>query len=417
MTAFAGVRGTGDWGTDERPKNFREGILWLRPQGASPIFALTSKIGKKTVNDPEFAWWNEPENITRLQVKGAVGKPAAGATKSITVDSTDPTAANLAKNRGSALNLRKGDILIVESTDNSDVANWNPQYLVVAEDPTSATQFKAWFGQNGSASADLPDNTYLFKMGNVFAEGTRAPTSASRNPYKFYNYTQIFKTVYEVTGTAKETRARTGDALKVDKKRKMFDHAQAIEWSILFGKRSEIMNGRDSGKPQRTMGGLLEFIPRTVMSGGWDLDDLGDAISEVFDWESPAGDSRIAFCGNGALNAFNKKIRSQDKSYNTINYDSKDKMYGINFRSFTVPQGTIHLKTHPLMSRHPIYTNSLILVDGSCLKWVAMKNRDTKSKDNIQHNDEDTIKGMWMTEGSLMVDKGGLTMKYIGGIK
>lgn len=28
LGALAGLRGTGDWGTDERPKNFREYILW-----------------------------------------------------------------------------------------------------------------------------------------------------------------------------------------------------------------------------------------------------------------------------------------------------------------------------------------------------------------------------------------------------
>lgn len=28
--AVAGLRGTGDWATDERPKNFREMILWRK---------------------------------------------------------------------------------------------------------------------------------------------------------------------------------------------------------------------------------------------------------------------------------------------------------------------------------------------------------------------------------------------------
>ena len=28
--AVAGLRGTGDWAADERPKNFREMILWRK---------------------------------------------------------------------------------------------------------------------------------------------------------------------------------------------------------------------------------------------------------------------------------------------------------------------------------------------------------------------------------------------------
>jgi hypothetical protein len=40
MSGIAGLRGTGDFGTDERPKGFREGILFFNPNGEAPIFAL-----------------------------------------------------------------------------------------------------------------------------------------------------------------------------------------------------------------------------------------------------------------------------------------------------------------------------------------------------------------------------------------
>ena len=38
MFGIAGLRGTGDWGLDERPKSFREGILRFNPNGTAPIF-------------------------------------------------------------------------------------------------------------------------------------------------------------------------------------------------------------------------------------------------------------------------------------------------------------------------------------------------------------------------------------------
>ena len=59
MPNFAGLRGTGSFGTDERPKNFREMILWLNPNGSAPLYALTSKAKTETVDDPEFAWWRK----------------------------------------------------------------------------------------------------------------------------------------------------------------------------------------------------------------------------------------------------------------------------------------------------------------------------------------------------------------------
>jgi hypothetical protein len=102
--AVAGLRGTGDWATDERPKDYREMILYRNPTGSSPIFALTSKAKKRVVTDPEFFWWDESNDIVRLQVNGAV---ASGVT-TIVVDSADPTAANPDRVYGTAGPLERG---------------------------------------------------------------------------------------------------------------------------------------------------------------------------------------------------------------------------------------------------------------------------------------------------------------------
>ena len=411
MAAVAGVRGTGDWGTDERPKNFRESIMWLNPNGSSPLFALTSKMGKMVTNDPEFSWWTEPNNIIRLQVKGAVAKAAS---KDVVVDSGDPGASNLSANRGSALNLVPGDLLMVEADEGTSFA---PQIIRVTA-VASATTFTAALGQAGTTEAGIADNAWLTKIGTTFAEGTRSPSHASRNPVKYNNYTQIFKTTYEVTRTASKTHARTGDLLKNERKRKMFDHSRDIEFALMFGQKSEVTSGVDSGKPQRTMDGVRKFIPNAVMKANWKYNDLIDNFSSVFDWDSPAGDERICFIGNGALNSINKRLLGEpgaNTSGVAINFEGTASMYGVNFRKVQIPQGTLYMKTHPLLSRHPLYTNSMLIIDGACIKWVPLRDSDTKFKDNIQHNDEDTVKGQWLTEGGLMVDKGGLTMKWIGG--
>ena len=415
MAAVAGVRGTGDWGTDERPKNFREGIMFLNPNGSSPLFALTAKMGKDETDDPEFSWWDEPNNITRLQLSKAVSKPSDTSTAvDVTVDSGDPTATNLTANRGNAQNLVPGDLLMVEQagTAGSDVA-YAAQIIQVTS-ITSATVFKAIFGQANTTNAALKDNAWLTKIGNVFAEGTRSPTSASRNPVKFNNYTQIFKTTYEVTGTAGKTKARTGDLLKNEKRRKMFDHSTAIEFAMMFGQAHE--GTGSNGKPQRYMGGVREYVTNHTMKSSWKYNDLIDQLSRVFDWESPAGDERMAFIGNGALNAINKRLLGTEaNSIVSMNFEGTSSMYGVRFKRVVVPQGTLYLKTHPLMSRHPVFTNSMFIADGSCLKWTPLRGRDTKFKDNIQHNDEDTIKGQWMTEGGIKVLKGGVTQLWVDG--
>lgn len=409
--AVAGLRGTGDWGTDERPKNFRELILWRNPNGSTPIFALTARIGKESTDDPEFAWWTEPNDIVRLHMNGAVNNVVT----TIVVDSADPSAAAPRNNWGVASHLKEGDLLMVEPL--ADTVSFTPEVMRVVS-VASDTTFTVVRGAAGTTGAAIADDQFLLLIGSSYAEGTRAPLANSRNPVKYSNFTQIFKDTYELTGTAAETKVRTGDPVKNDKKRKAFDHARAIEMSILFGQKSETVG--INGKPQRTTDGIRKFIAAgntTIFSAPYDLNDLLTAVSPVYDFDTEAGDTRIAFVGQGALNAFNlRMVSGTSQAAIRINYDRKESVFGVNFTEMVTPMGRILFKVHPLMNRNSLYRNSMLIMDFSALKWRPMRNRDTKFKDNVQHNDEDTQKGLWMTEAGLEVWHGGLTMGWIGGL-
>ena len=184
MTAFAGVRGTGDWGTDERPKNFREGILWMNPNGMAPIFALTAKMGKKMVNDPEFSWWDEPNDLVRLRINGALTSSATD----FVVDSVDPSASNLQSHWGTALNLKPGDLLMVEPAADAAVLSTE---IVKVTAVTGATAFSVLRGRANTSAAAITDNSHLLKIGSVYSEGTRSPEATSRNPVKYLSLIHI----------------------------------------------------------------------------------------------------------------------------------------------------------------------------------------------------------------------------------
>jgi len=409
--AVAGLRGTGDWSADERPKNFRELILWRNPNGMTPIFALSARIGKESTDDPEFAWWTEPNDIVRLQINGAI----LAAATTVVVNSADPDVANPTLNWGTATHLKEGDQLMVEPA--ADAAVFAPEIMRVVS-VASATTFTVVRGTAGTTAANIADDVFLLLIGSSYAEGTRAPLSNSRNPVKYSNYTQIFKDTYELTGTATETKLRTGDPVKNDKKRKAFDHARAIEMSLLFGQKSEVVGA--NGKPQRTFDGIRKFIAAQntkVFTAPYNLNDFINAISPVFDFDTEAGDTRIAFVGNGVLNALNyRMVNSVGQTALRINYDAKATAWGMNFTEVILPQGRILMKSHPLMNRHAMYRNSMLIMDFSALKWRPMRNRDTKFKDNVQLPDEDTKKGYWQTEAGLEVWHGGLTLGWIGGM-
>jgi len=409
MSGVAGLRGTGDWGADERPKDFRENILWFNPNGEAPIFALTAKAGKRVVKDPEFAWWCEGNALVRLQTTAPTY--VAGDTL-LTLASADPTATTLGANYGTATHLKPGDLLMVEPA--VETATYAPE-IVEVDNVLSDTQLTVKRGAAGSTAGAIGASSWLTLIGSSYAEGTGAPKAVSRNPIKFFNYTQIFKNTYELSGTADHTTVRTGNPWSNDKKRKSYDHSRDIEMAILFGRRSEATG--DNGKPKRTMGGLRTFIPAantTIFGANPTIDAILNSLGMVFDFNTGAGDTRIMFVGNAAAMALGKIFNAATNV--NINNTERVKVYGIHFQELILPQGRLLIKTHPLMSRHGVYQNSAFVLDFDAIKWAPLEGRDTKTKDDVQADDEDVRRGFIQTEAGLEVDYGGLTMAYLGNI-
>lgn len=402
MPTIAGLRGTGDFTADERPKNFRETILWLDPNGQAPLTALMARMSSQKTDDPEFSWWEESQDHQRARVDADV--LAGDGTLSI-----DDGHAEVA----GAKQFVKGDLLMFED------ASGRGEVVRVTADPTTETSLTVARGYAGSTAAGYTaaDGIFIVKIGSAFEEGSRAPKAVSRNPTKLFNYTQIFKTRYALTRTGTQTRYRTGNALQNDKKRRMFDHARSLEMATLFGRASETI-GSD-GEPERTTAGINNFInthrflfDNATPGEEFTEDGFIDRISPVFDWQGQgSGDERIAFLGNGALTAINKLAR--DSNSTRVNFDGVVKVYGMNLQRWIFPQGTIYLRTHPLMNIHPVYRNSMFLINPRGIMERALQ--PTKSKENIQENDKDSVEGMWLTEMGIELHHE-RTMGYFGNL-
>lgn len=386
--AVAGLRGTGDWGTDERPKNFREMILWRNPNGQTPLTALLSKMKHESTNDPEFAWYEEELNALRLTVAFTTGY------------STTDTAIAVTSNVTDATDVVAGDIFLVEKA----LTNTYTNEIVIAASAGASGSVTFTRGASGTTAAPIANNANLTKIGNVFAEGSGAPTAANRNPTKMYNLCQIFKTTYDITNTAKQTKLRTGDPVKNDKKRKMFDHSVAMEMAFLFGKRFETTGS--NGKPLRMTGGLLWFLSQyapsmiTAFTTTPTETAFTDAVYKVFDYDSGAGDERIALAGNGFLNSLNKLAATQART--RVTFQGIVDVYGMKLQRWVMPQGTLLVKSHPLFNVHSRFTNDCCILDPSSIKYRTM--RDTAFKDNIQANDADEQKGQWLSEVGLELE-------------
>jgi len=396
MAAIAGLRGTGDWAVDQRPKDFGETILMLNPNGNAPLTGFTSKMARSRAHDPEYSHWEEKLQTVRVQINNATGYTAGATT--LVIDSTTGL---------DATDIAPGDVLLHEPALES--STFTEEIMTVAS-VTNATTIVVNRGQAGSTAVALADNDSLTKVGNAFGEGTLGAVALGRNPTKVVNYTQIFKTAMSWTRTAGQTDTRTGSTEKTEMRRKTFEHSAAIEWAFLFGKKFEGVGANQ--KPIRYTGGLRSHITTnaTVFTVTPTLTTFQDAINPVFDYTSTAGgNERLLFAGNGFMNSLNRLVEASPGTQ--IRYSDTIQVYGMNLTKLILPSGTLFFRTHPLLNTHSRYTNSAFVIDPSALTYKFLE--ETKLMRNIQPNDADYVKHQWISEIGLQV-RHEETMAYLG---
>lgn len=399
-TAFAGLRGTGKFATNELPQDFREYILLKNP-APTPLFALTAKMKKDACIDTQINWWEEKQRNLRVTIN--TGTTYATTSTALTIDSA-------ADSSVTGLDLNVGDVLLVEE---ADATTYAVEHILVSTAPT-ATVVGVTRGYAGTTPATIADNVVLMKIGTSFEEGEALPNIVQTNPVQLSNITQIFRSVYGITETAKHVKTRTGDPLMNDRKRKSFSHARDIEWSMLFG----LMNlGDGTSQKKRTMNGLRAFLTTNsmVFTTTPTVTTLINAISPVFDYgvEGEMSNERIVLAGSAWLNNLNVILKTDSSS--RLSWDGTMDVYGLKLSKLIMPQGTLGLMPHPLMSIHPVFKYGAFVINPKSIIYRPLEGRDTKDLKNRQAPGDDSEKGEWLTELTMEVH-GEETMAYIGNL-
>lgn len=366
--ALPGMKSTADFGTDERPKNWREGILLRTPRNGAPLFSLTAAMKSAETDDAEFGWWEEDLQLYVLEL---------GAGNLTNVATTVPLASG-------GLTLKPGDMLRASATG-------EVMRVVTVVSDTSITVTRA-LGPGGTpagtaaaltTSAGGNKTGQLVYIGSAYREGAPRSIGTSLNPTKVRNFTQIFRTPVEWTRTAMKTRLRTGDAVKEDRRRTLNKHAMGIERAFWLGTPYETL---ESGQPLRSTGGVLNFIPAanqaTMTAGGVDLDELEDQFANIFAYGSA---EKVAWGGIKTLTLIGRIIRKNSKM--EIG-PTGEKEYGMNVRRLYTPAGTLVLMEHPLFSatNGPL-SEDLVIMDTDQLRYryitdtVLLKDREDRGTD------------------------------------
>ena len=368
--AFLGMRGNGDWATDQRPKNWREMILRLYPNGDVPLTAILSKMKSEKVDDPEFNWWTKGLASQRAAITGIYTDAALSTAYTSGGVAGDTLYVKMAL--ASCKEFRPGhQVLLRDASDYTVDVNAK----VTARNLNGASSYiavKLLEADDNSASHDLSDADTCIIIGNINPEGGTMPTAIAYDPTKYSNYTQIFRTPLSITRTARRTRLRTGDQYREAKREALELHGIEMEKAWIFGIPTE--GTGDNGKPERTTGGIMywlrtyaptnvdDFTLNSSYSGKAWLDDGGGSdwlkayLELLFRYGSG---EKLALCGSGALLGINNLVEASTHFTMT----STTKAYGIQVNEWITPFGSIYLKTHPLFSNEDTLRNSILLLE------------------------------------------------------
>ena len=370
MAALQGLRGTGEFNTDFRPKNYRELFTLLEPNGNAPLNALLSMTSSESTDDPEFKNFRDELPERALTVNGAV---SSASTTAITIDAGND---NLFAVKGTiVVNSETGEVM--RCTADSTATGLTVERNI------------------GGTSHTIADDAKLFIAGTAYEEGANSPTGVSFDATVASNFTQIFRTSFTVTETLRATNLRTGDKEDEMATKALKLHMQDIERAMFFGKKHEA-NG-STAQPLRFTGGLINtmsnVIDRSTASNSMTEDQFDRAlIEDVFAFGSK---QKIMFCGAKVAGHLQKM--GKDRWQPT----AVEGAYGVNLTQYTTFAGDLMVHLHPQFRQVPGMDNAAVIIDFPYLKYRHMDGRDTQLLRDRQQADADAVKHEYLTECGL----------------
>lgn len=371
--SIPGLRGTGAFTTDFRPTNYRELYTFLEPNGDAPLNALLAMLQSEATDDPKYSNFRDemPSRVLDISVVGGGGN----------VEITVTPAADAGW-------VTTGSILVCSETGEVMRATTNGN--------TSTGRFDVTRNIGGTSFA-LTNANNLFVAGHAAEEGSGSPQSVVFESTVDFNYTQIFKRAFQLTGTLSETYLRTGDKEDEYRVKALKLHMQDLERAHFWSRRSE--TDGPGGQKLRTTGGLIPTLTNVIdfsqaPFSGTVTEDQWDRvlINDIFAYGSK---TKVAYVGRriaGHMQAIGKDRWSPQTISDT---------YGISFTRYMTPAGTLLVYLHPQFRMLTHMDAAMVIIDTDFIKYRHMQNRDTKLDENIQGNDEDAVKHQYVTECGL----------------
>lgn len=313
-----------------RKGDFASGLLQTMPTGTAPLFALTSGMKSRDATETIVTWFEETKLSGRVNVTN-------NATTGVTLTIDDIS------------QIRPGDILLVEATG---------EYVFVDSiSGSDATVVRAYAGSNTSINGSS-EPVPVQRITNAVEEGSSKPDGIANVGFPNWNYMQIVRDAWDVTGSAKAIDYHTGDLVAKNRADCLFLHGENIERAFIWGVRGI---GSRNGKSYRTMAGIKQQLVTNQASQSTNTSwiDVRTFFQDVFTYNVKGlPNERIAFCGNTVVAVVEDMARLDSQ----INITPGQTEFGMEIFTLRTPFGTVKLMTHPLFTESPLFTEDLLVI-------------------------------------------------------
>lgn len=353
MSIYGGIFNTTKNPAELNAKSFAATILRRFPNGAAPLFGMTSQLGKSKAKSSTHGYFTKTMVFSRVVMSAA--KLAADTTLAVV----------------STAGIVPGMVLHNAATGE------NIRVLTVAS-ATSITVTRA-FGR--IAAADIADTTVLVCVGNAHEEGSGRPAPRSIQAVYVSNFTQIFRNAWALTDTARASYAEMGYSNIAESKQDCATfHSTDIEAALFFGQAKMDTTG---SQPMHSTQGIIDAITQHAAGNvhtaqaTTSYDNLVDMLEDCFQYSTSLGESktRVLFGDQQAikvLNAIGKKYVGD------ISVTMEQSSYGMVFNKFRFYKGEINMIEHPMLNGLAVQPGLAVVVDLPAIKMAYMDGRDAK---------------------------------------
>lgn len=373
---------TGVFTVQENPaelnkRSFANVITRLFPNGSSPIFGLSTMMGRSKAVSSTHGYFSKTMTFAKTTSDGGASNTDTTLT---VVDTTGMVASMVVRNPRTKENIR---ILSVDS----------PVQLTVTR------------GFGRITGQTINDADELIAIGTAHEEGSVRPTSRRISTIYIPNFTGIFRNAWALTDTARASLAEAGYSnISESRQDCALLHSADCEAAIIYSQAKMDTSGPTPvHSTQGLMDAIQQYAPNNVNPAGstTNYDEFVQLIEPAFTYSSNVGNptQRIAFGDAQAIRVVNEIGRKSG----FVQLSSSETSFGMTFTQVKTYKGTIAVREHPLMNGLGMEAGTLLVLDMPAVKLAYMDGRDTKAEEygtngKIVENGVDGVGGSLTTE-------------------